>query len=46
MTHFVAILDLMVSWFPRRRPDNPIGDVMMDLDPWRSLGMVEVVEEA
>ena len=31
MTHSVAIHALMVSWYPRRRSSNPIGDVMMDL---------------
>ena len=46
MNHFVAIHALMVSWYPRRRSNNPIGDVMMDLDPWRSLGVVQVVEES
>ena len=46
MTHYVVIHALMVSWYPRRRCSNPIGDVMMDLDPWRSLGVVEMVEEA
>ena len=35
--------DVMV---PKRRPSNPTDDIMMDLDPWRSLGVVEVVEEA
>ena len=29
-----------------RRPNYPTDDVMMDLDPWKSLGMVEVVEES
>ena len=46
MTHYVVIHALMVSWYPRRRSSNPTGDVIMDLDPWRSPGMVEVVEEA
>ena len=46
MTHYVAIHDLMVSWYPKRRSSNPTSDVMMDLDPWRSPGVVEVVEEA
>ena len=45
MTHYVVIHALMVSWYPRRRPRNPTDDVMMDLDPWKSPGMVEVVEE-
>ena len=31
---------------PRRRYSNPTGDVMMDLDPWKSPGVVEVVEES
>ena len=46
MTHYVDIYALMVSWYTRRRPRHPIGDVMMNLDPWRSPGVVEVVEEA
>ena len=46
MTHFVVIHTLMVSWYPRRRSNNLTGDVMMDLDPWMSFGVVEVVEEA
>ena len=46
MTHSVVIHALMVSWYPRRRPINPTGDAMMDLDPWRSSCVVEVVEEA
>ena len=46
MTHFVVIHALMVSWYPRRRSGNPIGDVMMDLDPWRSPGVVAVVEKS
>ena len=46
MTHFVVIHALMMSWCPKRRPSNLTGDVMMDLDPWRSPGVVEVVEEA
>ena len=46
MTSSMAIHALMVSWYPRRRPINPTGDAMMDLDPWRSSCVVEVVEEA
>ena len=46
MTHYDAIHALMMSWYPKRRPSNPTSDVMMDLDPWRSLDVVEVVEEA
>ena len=46
MTHFVVIYAPMASWYPRRRPTYPTSDVMMDLDPWRSPGVVEVVEEA
>ena len=46
MTHSVVIHALMVSWYPRRRFGNPTGNVMMDLDPWRSPCVVEVVEEA
>ena len=36
---------LMVSWYPRRRFGNPTGNVMMDLEPWGSPGVVEVIEE-
>ena len=46
MAHSVVIYALMVSWYPRRRFGNPIGDVMMDLDPWRFPCMVKVFEEA
>ena len=46
MTHSVIIHALMVSWYPKRRIGNPTGDVMMDLDPRRSPGMVKMVEEA
>ena len=46
MTHYVVIHSLLVSWYPRRRPGNPTGNVMMDLDPWRSPSVGEVVEEA
>ena len=46
MTHYVVIHALMVSWYLKRRPSNPTDDVMMDLDPWKSPGMVKVVEEA
>ena len=46
MTQYVVIHALMVSWYSRRRSSNPTADGMMDLDPWRSLGVVEVVEEA
>ena len=45
MTHFVVIHAFMVSWYPRRRPSYPTGDVMMNLDPWRYFGVAEVVEE-
>ena len=45
MTHSVVIHALMVSWYPKRRSGIPTGDVMMDLDPWRSLGVGEVVKE-
>ena len=38
MTHYVVIHALMMSWYPT-------GDVMMDLDPWRSLSVGEVVKE-
>ena len=46
MIHSMVIHALMMSWYPRRRPSNPTIDVMMDLDPWRSSCVVEVVEEA
>ena len=46
MTHSMVIHALMVSWYPTGRPSNPTGGSMMDIDPWRSLGVVEVVEEA
>ena len=45
MTHFVVIHALMMLWYPRIRPTNPTGDVMMDLDPWRPPCMVKMVEE-
>ena len=45
MTHSAVVHALMVSLYPRRRSSNPIGDFMMDLGPWRSLGVVQVVEE-
>ena len=32
MTHYVVIHALMVPWYPRRRPGNPTGNVMMALD--------------
>ena len=38
MTHYVVIHALMMSWYP-------IGDVRMDLDPWGSPSVVEVVKE-
>ena len=46
MTHYVVIHALMVSWYPMRRPNYPTYDVMMDLDPWGSPTVVDVVEEA
>ena len=46
MTDYVVIHALMMSWYPRRRTNNPTSDVMLDLDPWRSPGVGEVVEEA
>ena len=46
MTHSMVIHALMVSWYPSRRFGNPTSDVMMDLDPWRSPCVVEVVDEA
>ena len=45
MTHSVVIHALMVSWYPKRRFGNPTGNVMMDLEPWGSPGVVEVIEE-
>ena len=45
MTHSVVIYALMGSWYPRRRPGNPIGGGMMELDPLRSSYVTEVVEE-
>ena len=46
MTHCMVIHALMVSWHPKRRSGNPTGDVIMDLDPWMSPGVGEVIEEA
>ena len=46
MTHSVVIHAMMISWYPWRRPGNPTVGSMMDIDPWRSLGVVEVVVEA
>ena len=46
MTHYVVIHALMVSWYPKRRYGNHTCDLMMDLDPWKSPSVVEVVEEA
>ena len=46
MTHSMVIHAMMMSWYPRRRPGNPTTGSMMDLDPWRSPGMVKMVEEA
>ena len=46
MTHFVVIHALMVPWYPKRSYRNPIGDVMMDINPWRYPRVVEVVEES
>ena len=45
MTHYVVIHALMKSRYPRRRTSNPKVDFMMDIDPLKSLGMVEVVEQ-
>ena len=46
MIHSVVIHALMVSWYPRRRPSNPIGDILtpggllvwlrLIKKPWRS----------
>ena len=41
----MVIHALIVSWYLKRRPRNPTDDVMMDLEPWRSLCVVKVVEE-
>ena len=45
MTHYVVIHALMVSWYPRRRPSYPTSNIMLDLDPWESPSVVEVVKE-
>ena len=45
MTNSVVIHALMVSWYPRRRFGNPTGNVMMDLEPWGSPGVVEETHE-
>ena len=45
MTHFVVIHALMMSWYLRKMPSNPTYDVMMNLDPWRSSNVDEVVKE-
>ena len=46
MTHYVVIHALMMSWYAKRKSNNSTGDAMMDLDPWRSSCVVEVVQEA
>ena len=46
MTHYVVIHVMMMSWYSKRRLGNPTVSRMMDLDPWRSPGMVKMVEEA
>ena len=46
MTLSMVICVLLRSWYHRRRSSNPLGDVMMDLDPWRSPNVVEVVEKS
>ena len=46
MTHYAIIHALRMLWYPRRRLGSPTGGRMLDLNPWRSLGVVEVVEEA
>ena len=46
MTHYVVIHAMMMLWYPKRRPGNPIVGSMIDLDPWRSPGLVEVDVEA
>ena len=40
MTHSVVIHAMMVSWYLRGRLSNPIDDFMMNIDPWKYLGMV------
>ena len=46
MDHYEVIHAMMVSWYPRRSSRNSTGDIMMDLDPWRSPGVVVVVEKS
>ena len=46
MTHSMVIYALIVSWYARRRPSYPTGNIMLDLDPWESSSVVEVVKEA
>ena len=46
MTHSMVIHALMASQYPMRRPNYPTDDVIMDIDPWKSPGMVDVAEEA
>ena len=46
MTHSMVIHALTGSWYPRISSSNPTGDVLMDLDPWRSSCVVKMVEEA
>ena len=44
MTHYVVIHALMVSWYLKSMPSYPTDDVMMNLDPWKSPGVVVGVE--
>ena len=46
MTHSVVIHALIVSWYPKRRPSYLIGNIMLDLGPQCSIGVVKVVKEA
>ena len=46
MTHYVVIHALIVSWYPRRRPSYLTGNIMLDIGPQWSIGVVKVVKEA
>ena len=43
---FCVIYALMVSWYPKRRPSYSIANIMLDLDPWGSPSVIEVIKEA
>ena len=45
MTQYVVIHAMIVSWYPGRLSRNPTCDLMVDIYPWRSPSVVEVVEE-